>query len=189
MAGDASWRRAELTFWHLTFQEYLAARAIAARLDEEQREILLGGEKVIYQPEWREVVQLLGGVLHARQGRAKVDGLFKVVLDDLFKSDQPDLNDRAVTVGLLDGIVRDLRPFNFEPADPRYRETLRSIMRLFDASTADKVALKTRIEAADALCRNGDPRLAPDNPERWVSITGGHLRRDTQGYAGRSLRA
>ena len=33
----------DVRFWHLTFQEYLAARALAAREDSEQRELLLNG--------------------------------------------------------------------------------------------------------------------------------------------------
>jgi len=173
-------RDADLWFWHLTFQEYLVARAIAARLYEEQKVVLLGGDKVIYQPEWREVVQLLGGVLHTRQGRAKVDGLFTAVLDDLYAVDDPALTKQARTVGLLDGIVRDLRPSGFEPADTRYRETLGSIMRVFESSTANKVTLKTRLQVADVLGRAGDPRLVPDNPERWVPIPGGSISTDAE---------
>jgi hypothetical protein len=40
-SGIVVGRGSDIGFWHLTFQEYLAARAIAARLEGEQRELLL----------------------------------------------------------------------------------------------------------------------------------------------------
>jgi predicted NACHT family NTPase len=75
----------ELRFWHLSFQEYLAARAIGGLSEQQQRDLLLGESRRLYQPEWREVGQLLGGVLY-EQGREKVDGLIKAVLDELLPS-------------------------------------------------------------------------------------------------------
>ena len=48
-------RGAEIRFWHLTFQEYLAARLLA-NMDPEQRHALLFGEGFAWRPEWREVV-------------------------------------------------------------------------------------------------------------------------------------
>ena len=66
-------RGAEVTFWHLTFQEFLAAKAIASRLDAHQRKILFADPEKIYLPEWREVILLLAGILH-EQGSEKVDG-------------------------------------------------------------------------------------------------------------------
>ena len=53
-----------LRFWHLTFQEYLAARALASRTEDEQRKLLFGKPEKLYQPEWRETVLLAAGVLH-----------------------------------------------------------------------------------------------------------------------------
>ena len=80
-SGIVMFRGGELQFWHLTFQEYLAARAIAGRADADQRRLLLG-ENRIYLPEWREIALLLAGIL-IKHGRAKVDGLFGVVLNGL----------------------------------------------------------------------------------------------------------
>ncbi|MEI7868987.1 MAG: SUMF1/EgtB/PvdO family nonheme iron enzyme [Candidatus Methylumidiphilus sp.] len=75
----------EVRFWHLSFQEYLAARAIGGLNEERQKELLLGTPKRLYEPEWREVGQLLGGVLY-EQGREKVDGLVTAVLNELLPS-------------------------------------------------------------------------------------------------------
>src|ERR1022692_1139577 len=85
-------RGSEVRFWHLTFQEYLAARAIAGLSDEAQHRLVLARGR-IYRSEWREVVLLLSGVLH-RQGKDKVNGLVSAVLESL--GPHPSLADRAL---------------------------------------------------------------------------------------------
>ena len=56
----------QLTFWHLTFQEYLAAKALGGKVETEQQKILIRAD-ILHRPEWREVLLLFGGVLY-RQG-------------------------------------------------------------------------------------------------------------------------
>jgi len=58
----------DIRFWHLTFQEYLAARAVGGRGEAEQRELLLKPPERFYAPEWKEVVLLLGGCSTPRVG-------------------------------------------------------------------------------------------------------------------------
>jgi hypothetical protein len=166
-------RGSDIRFWHLTFQEYLAARGIAARLEAEQRELLLGPGRALYVPEWREAMLLLGGVLH-QQGRAKVDGLVGAVLDDLFKRGEPTLAAQARAAGVLGAIVRDLSPFAYAPADPRYAELLQAVMGIFERDRARGIPIEVRIEAAEALGAAGDPRL-DDESLRWVEIDGGRF--------------
>ncbi|MEE8586493.1 MAG: DUF4062 domain-containing protein, partial [Acidobacteriota bacterium] len=91
-------RGSEIRFWHLTFQEYLAARALAGLTDQEQHQRLL---KQLHQPEWREAVLLLAGILHS-QGIDRVDNLFKAVLDQL--GDDPGLQEQARCAGILGAI-------------------------------------------------------------------------------------
>src|ERR1017187_4849562 len=57
-------RGPDIAYWHLTFQEYLAALEIAGWEDTAQHQLLLGGEPRIYQPEWRETALLYGGLLY-----------------------------------------------------------------------------------------------------------------------------
>ena len=167
-------RGSEVRFWHLTFQEYLAARAIAGLADTAQYELLLTGGR-LYQPEWREVVLLLAGVL-IRQGRGKVDGLFSAVLDRL--GGKPSLADQARCAGLLGAMVRDLTPLGYQPADPRYREVLDAVLGIFDAKKAAAIDFKIRLEAAEALGQAGDPRLGRE--ENWITIEGGTFRMGAQ---------
>ena len=98
--------------------------------DAAQQELLLTGDR-IYKPEWREVVLLLGGVLY-RQGLEKVDGLISAVLEMLGK--RPTLADQARCIGVLGAIVSDLRPFNYQPADPRYQQTMDAVLGIFDTA-------------------------------------------------------
>jgi len=163
----------ELRFWHLTFQEYLAARAVAGRGDVEQRSLLLDAPRHFFAPEWREVVLLFAGVLHG-QGRAKVDGLVAAVLGDLYEQGEPGLASQAATAGLLGALVRDLAPFDYTPADARYRHLMDAVMGVFEAQRAGEVPVTQRIEAAEALGAAGDPRLE-DEVLRWVQIPAGEF--------------
>jgi formylglycine-generating enzyme required for sulfatase activity len=154
----------DLQFWHLTFQEHLAARAIAGRGDTAQHNILFESDK-IYRPEWREVVPLLAGSLG---GKDRVDGLVSALLDQL-AGDAP-LSTQARCVGLVGAIVRDLTPLGYQPKDPRYPELLDAVLGIFDRDKAATVAFNIRLEAAEALGEAGDPRLDEDN---WVTIPAG----------------
>ena len=163
-------RGRQLKFWHLTFQEYLAAQALAGRQDEERERLLLGSDPALYRSEWRETVLLLGGVL-CLQGEDKADGLVRAVIDRL----GPDLSraGQARCAGLLGALLRDLEPFGFRPADPRYREVLDAAMAVFDPLQAPAIPVQDRIAAADALALAGDPRLGWASPARWVALAGG----------------
>jgi formylglycine-generating enzyme required for sulfatase activity len=167
-AGDG------VRFWHLTFQEYLSAKAIGGRADDAQVRLLLEppeqgvATKRLHAPEWREVVLLLGGVL-LKQGAAKIAGLVKAILDDV----GPPLADQARCIGLLGAMLRDLAPVGYTISDPRYPVLRSTVLAIFDPERSSSVSVALRIDAADALAQAGDPRLDPANPDRWVTIPGG----------------
>ena len=167
-------RGAEVRFWHLTFQEYLAARAAAGLGEADQLKLLFEGER-LYRPEWREVLLLLAGTLLVKQGRAKVDGLFRAVLDRL--GDAPSLAGGARCAGLLGAMLADLRPLAYQPPDPRYQKVLDAVLGIFDARQAEGIDFRVRLEAAEALGQAGDPRLKDDN---WVTIPAGPFRMGAQ---------
>jgi Sulfatase-modifying factor enzyme 1/Domain of unknown function (DUF4062)/NACHT domain len=157
-------RGAAVRFWHLTFQEYLAARAIAGLVEADQRELLLGEDR-IFRPEWRETALLLAGVLGVRQGADKVNGLFAAVLDRLEL--EAALSAKAKFAGLLGAMVNDLKPLEYQPADDRYRELMDAVLGIFDRKKAEGVDFAVRLEAAEALGQAGDPRIGREN---WVRI-------------------
>lgn len=159
----------DLRFWHLTFQEYLAARALGELADPaEQMEVLQKRDR-LFHSEWRETVLLFGGVLRT-QGKPKIDRFVSAVLDGL--GDEPDLAAKARVAGVLGGVVRDLEARDYTPKDKRYAATIQEVYGIFEPETAYEVPLETRVEAADALALVGDRRFA-DAEKNWVRIDGG----------------
>jgi len=155
-------RGKDIAYWHLTFQEYLAALEIAGWEDADQYKLLLGGSPKIYQPEWREAVLLYGGLLY-NAGPRKVEALVRKVLDQV--GEQPSLAMRAKCVGLIGALLPDLVAYTV--ADNRYGESLRLVMNIFDAEKSKGVPFQDRLAAAEALGQAGDPRLAK---QEWVNI-------------------
>jgi hypothetical protein len=155
-------RGREIAYWHLTFQEYLAALEIAGWPDADQFKLLLDGEPRIYKPEWRETFLLYGALLH-NMGPRKVDALVRRVLDRM--GGQPGLTDRAKCVGLVGALLPDL--VGYTVSDKRYDESLRLVMDIFDAEKSKNVPFTDRLAAAEALGQAGDPRLAK---HEWVTI-------------------
>jgi formylglycine-generating enzyme required for sulfatase activity len=165
----------DIRFWHLTFQEFLAARAIAARPEQEQRGILLTPPKQprVYVSSWREVVLLLAGVLH-KQGHRKVDAFVSAVLEGV--CDGGTLADQARCAGLLGAAVRDLAAVGYRPADPRYQGLLDRVMGIFDAQRAKGIDINDIIQAAEALGQAGDPRFTDAaRAQNWVDIPAGEF--------------
>jgi formylglycine-generating enzyme required for sulfatase activity len=147
-------RGPDIAYWHLTFQEYLAALEIAGWEDADQYRLLLGRSPKIYRPEWRETVLLYGGLLY-NVGPPKVEALLRRVLDKMGK--QPSLAIRAKCVGLIGALLPDL--VGYTVADKRYYESLGLVMDIFDAAKSKPVPFQDRLAAAEALGQAGDPRL------------------------------
>ena len=160
----------EVTFWHLTFQEFLAARAIASRLDAEQHRIIFSPTDKVYLPDWREVLLLLAGTLHG-QGKAKVDGLVAGMLDRLGPA--PSLSNQARCAGVVGAIMRDLTPFKYQVIDHRFHELLDAVMAIFDSARSKTVPVKDRIAAGDALGQTADPRIGTQYGDYWAQIPAG----------------
>jgi hypothetical protein len=158
-------RGGELQFWHLTFQEYLAAVAISGKPDGEQLQLLLEDGRA-YRPEWRETTLLLAGVLHG-QGKAKVDILVSAILDRA----GPNLTDQARAADLLSAILNDLKPFEYQPPDPaQYQALMDATLGVFERESVERIDFSVRLGAAETLGRAGDPRF---NRENWIRIEGG----------------
>ncbi|MFM9066671.1 MAG: SUMF1/EgtB/PvdO family nonheme iron enzyme, partial [Planctomycetota bacterium] len=163
----------EIRFWHLTFQEYLAARALTAQ-DKKRPQILASAK--IYWPEWKEVIRLLAGALH-HQGLQRVDGMMELILDQL--GTQPSLEEIARTVGLIGGAVHDLSVMSYQPIAPRYQQSLLQVEKMFSADWLGAVRtgaeLKTRVQAAitvaDVLGQVGTGRFDPEwLDQQWIKI-------------------
>ncbi len=93
-------RHDTLRFWHLSFQEYLAAHLLAVRSSERQR--LLFDEGRLYSQGWRETVLLLAGILRSLD-KQLVDEFIATILRGL--GSDASLNDRARCAGLIGAIA------------------------------------------------------------------------------------
>ncbi|MCX6627281.1 MAG: SUMF1/EgtB/PvdO family nonheme iron enzyme [Candidatus Solibacter sp.] len=167
-------------FWHLTFQEFLAALELADDRDARGRWLFDGQN--LYRTEWREVVLLLAATLLNAVGTASAEEYFREVLDGLEPRGlagwlaklrgRPTLAERARSVGLIGMALRDLRASGYRLEDPRYEEHLKKVLAIFETREAAGIPFETRLAAADALGQAGDPRLE-DEGGKWVRLKGG----------------
>jgi formylglycine-generating enzyme required for sulfatase activity len=158
-----------LRFWHLSFQEFLAARAIAARAESMQRKLLIADRGRLLSSEWRETVLLFAGILH-RQGAQKVDAMLKTII--AHEGPTTSLTSKSQIFGLIGAIQRDLAPLGYEIKELRYQTILNEVMRIFSPEISESMPTEIRLEAADALGQSGDPRLELNN---WITIAGGRF--------------
>lgn len=153
----------QLRFWHLTLQEFLAALALAWRDDSEGPEDWWPLVKDhLDDPQWRETVEMLPGCLFDEGGQRRVDRLFERVLH----IEQPDLASEARVVGIVGRLLAPMSAYEYalKPKHAATYEAMRArVLAIFTVEGAACVPLKTRITAAEALGRAGDPRLAQDN--------------------------
>jgi len=149
-------------FWHLTFQEFLAALQLAWLGDgdgEEDWWPILEGR--LDDLQWRETVELFPGCLLDEGGEGRVDKLLSRVLEPLEK--EQGLGTTARVAGITGRLLQPLTVYDYKPKPAireRYEAALERSLAIFEPEGAKQVAIETRIEAAEALGRGGDPRIA-----------------------------
>jgi formylglycine-generating enzyme required for sulfatase activity len=153
----------DFKFWHLSFQEFLAARELASLGEVQQIERVVASGK-LYRGEWRETMRLLGGLLR-QQGEAKIEGFIQAILGRL--GERPTLAERVECVAVLSAMMQDLSRMGYLPRTPEYERAVKGIKGIFEPGEADDIEIGKRAEAADLLGQLGDPRLKQDN---WVTI-------------------
>jgi hypothetical protein len=148
----------QVRFWHLTFQEYLAALAASRRHDWWD-----AISPHLDDLQWRETVELLPGCLFDVPGRERVDELLRRVV--AMAPEGAALGDEARAAAILARLLAPLGacgykvPANVEAA---HKGRLERCLEIFTVAGARAVPVHTRIEVAEALGKAGDPRLQPE---------------------------
>ncbi len=165
-----------LRFWHLTFQEYLAALQLAWRGDGEDpaADWWPVVSSHLDNAQWRETIELLPGCLLDEGGVGRVDRLLERVL--AMRGESPDLATEARVAGFLSRLLRPVDVLEYKPSaevSTAYDQTLARSMAIFERESAGTVPVKLRIDVAEALGRAGDPRLAGGTDEqRLLAVPG-----------------
>ncbi|MBF0401808.1 MAG: SUMF1/EgtB/PvdO family nonheme iron enzyme [Magnetococcales bacterium] len=151
-----------MKFWHLTFQEFLAALALAGMGDGEQQ-----GEDwwpevqpFLDNPQWQESITLLPGTLLDKGGRRRVDRLLERVL--AMGGKKPDLPTEARIAGIMGRLLEPMSAYQYpvpQAIEESHQAVLQRALALFTREGAKRVPIQTRIAAAEALGQSGDPRL------------------------------
>ncbi|MCP3961547.1 MAG: SUMF1/EgtB/PvdO family nonheme iron enzyme [bacterium] len=171
-----------LRFWHLTFQEFLAALELAWRGDgeDEERDWWPIVRDRLDHAQWRETIELLPGCLLDEGGVGRVDRLLARVMEQ--RGEDADLATDARVAAVLGRLLRTLEVLGYKPSGEisnAAEQALKRAMAIFEPEGAARVPVETRIEAAEALGRGGDPRLAPgvDNSLEVPGVGGKRLGR------------
>ncbi|MCP5109846.1 MAG: hypothetical protein GY953_03310, partial [bacterium] len=153
-----------LRFWHLTFQEFLAALELAWRGDgeDEEQDWWPVVRDYLDHAQWRETVELLPGCLLDEGGVGRVDRLLTYVL--VQRGGDDDLAEDARLAAVLGRLLRTLEVLGYKPSgeiSEAAEQAMGRALEIFEPEGATRVPVETRIAAAEALGQGGDPRLAP----------------------------
>jgi len=163
-----------LRFWHLTFQEFLAALQLAWMDDGESKKTSWWPlvRQHLDHAQWRETVELLPGCLLDEGGEGRVDRLLDRVL--ALRGKTPPLAAKARIAGIAGRLLQSLSAYQYRPRPEisrAYEDLLDQSMAIFRPEGAARVPVKARIAAAEALGQGGDPRLAPDQ-DNFLEVPG-----------------
>jgi hypothetical protein len=153
----------DLRFWHYTFQEHYAARALAELSDADGPDGWWYAVKPhLDDRQWDEVLDHFAGCLAwtgRRRGNLFVERILATAADK-------DLTSLARAVGVLGRILRILAVYDYQPPERLgWEEAKARVMDIFTLEGASRVPVEQRIAAAETLGQAGDPRINPLDPE------------------------
>lgn len=165
----------DLAFWHSSFQEYLAAKEIAGKTDDQETGWWLEIRDKLDKYEWREVICLIPACL-MRLGTDRVDLFFRRISENVENSSLPEKAKRA---GLGGCILNDLRVYDYSPRNVNaWKRVLTDVVPIF-AGEGVKIPLRDKFDAAVAYGLGGDPRLH-NFEDTWVQLLGGKFHMGAQ---------
>ncbi len=165
----------QLRFDHLTFQEHYAARELTGRLNIDGPEgwWTVLSEK-IYDRQWTEVVDHFAALLMPDRRKTLDFFLEKILKTYEHAPEEQKLVRAAEAVGVIGRLLMVLGAYKYDPPpDLGWQEARSLVMGIFEHEGAAKVPVETRIKAAEALGRAGDPRFHHHKrDENWLPVPG-----------------
>ncbi len=165
----------DVRFWHLNFQEFLAADHI----ERSKTEVQTAERDCFYRRQWRETVRLLATLLW-RKDPARLRRLLLAVVERGLSAGH--LAGAAECLAVLGPIRQEIRLWDksFHVSADGLPRLLECSGGLFDKQTSQEVEIGLAVEATEAMGMLGDPRFSdPLGPLRdpqhshWVSIPAG----------------
>jgi formylglycine-generating enzyme required for sulfatase activity len=151
----------KLEFFHLTFQEFLAAKYLANRN--------LPCQPYLDNPWWEEAVILYLGFVNLTMQKLSND----IIMNDIFDG-QGTGDARRILMG-----AKALRDFQASRREKETIETARvKLLKLIDSD----VPLKVRFEAGELLGAIGDPRLPALEEVKMIYVPAGEFVRGSEEY-------
>ncbi len=156
-------------FFHLTFEEYLAAREIARQKVDKQRELLLAHWE---DARWHEVILLAAGQLGIVESKTDDASEF---IEHLLKAEPVDPANAGRQVVLAGRALADIDPRSVNPRTRHWTlEALRETMQELDPDSQrpvepPRLAVRTRYEAGEALDELG---WLPPDLNGWLRCSG-----------------
>ena len=159
----------EYGFFHLTFEEYLAAREMARQRVERRREMLRAHWE---DPRWHEVILLAAGQLGIVEARRDDVSDF---LEDLLKMEPAEPENAGRQAILAGRALADIGPRSVTPQTRRWvQRALQEVMQDLDPDTGKphippRLPIHTRYGAGEVLDELG---WLPDDLDRWLRCEG-----------------
>jgi formylglycine-generating enzyme required for sulfatase activity len=156
-------------FFHLTFEEYLAAREMARQRTEERRELLRAHWE---DPRWHEVILLAAGQLGIIEARRDDVSDF---VENLLKMEPEDAGNAGRQVVLAGRALADIGRRSVTNATRRWvLQALEETMQDRDpesgqARVAPRLPVRTRFEAGEVLDELG---WLPNDLSAWIRCSG-----------------
>lgn len=162
--GMISLSGSDLRFWHISFQDFLASRALARMPERRQNQTLLAQELALLHEDWHDTLTMLVEILSANNAE-RVDGLADLLGDMVGKA--PSYGQKAAGLVLLERLASTSRQANRRELPQVYDDIyqqLRATVFLGETTTLDP---ELRVRFVRCFGSIQDPRTT--NLE-WVQL-------------------
>jgi formylglycine-generating enzyme required for sulfatase activity len=163
----------DLRFWHISFQDFLAARALAGMPERLQNETLLVQEFALLHENWRDPLVMLVEILSARNPE-RIEALADMLGDTIRKA--PYYSQKASGLVLLEQLASNDGQANRHQLRRVYDETYQQLRSTAFSGDATSLDPELRVRFVRCFGSVQDPRTLDLD---WISLPAGCIQRRT----------